>query len=138
MIGGEGYCVSLAIACTSRRRAPVTRGRRRPFLEPKTDGCDPQPAPSGAAFREALEDTMAATVEHATPARSAWAEEARASLALSWPLILTNAAQTAMTSTDVLVMGRLGPDSLAAGALGANLFFAFLLFGVGVTSAAAP
>jgi multidrug resistance protein, MATE family len=70
--------------------------------------------------------------------RSAWMEEILASLSLAWPLILTNAAQTAMTATDVLVMGRLGPDALAAGALGVNIYFAFLIFGVGVASAAAP
>ena len=34
------------------------------------------------------------------------------------------------------MMGRLGPDALAAGALGANLYFAFLIFGIGVMSAA--
>jgi MATE family multidrug resistance protein len=72
------------------------------------------------------------------PTRNAWAQEAFASLALSWPLILTNAAQTAMTATDVLVMGRLGAKALAAGALGVNLYFAFLIFGFGVVSAAAP
>jgi multidrug resistance protein, MATE family len=81
---------------------------------------------------------MGKTIEHERPARAAWAKEAAASLALSWPLILTNAAQTAMTSTDVLVMGRLGPEALAAGALGANLYFAFLLFGIGLVGATAP
>ena len=29
-----------------------------------------------------------------------------------------------MTATDVVMMGWLGPDALAAGALGANLYFA--------------
>ena len=40
--------------------------------------------------------------------RAAWLAEARATLALSWPLILTNLAQHGMTATDVLMMGRLG------------------------------
>src|SRR5262245_55507569 len=81
---------------------------------------------------------MTADAAIARPARNAWAEEALASLSLSWPLVLTNAAQTAMTSTYVLVMGRLGPEALAAGALGVNLYFALLIFGVGLASAAAP
>lgn len=59
-------------------------------------------------------------------------------LALSWPMVLTNLAQTAMTTTDVLMMGHLGPDALAAGALGANLYMAALIFGLGVMSAVSP
>lgn len=59
-------------------------------------------------------------------------------LALSWPMVLTNVAQTAMTATDVVMMGHLGPEQLAAGALGANLYMAVLIFGIGVMAAVAP
>ena len=48
-------------------------------------------------------------------------------LALSWPMVLTNVAQNAMTATDVIMMGHLSPDSLAAGALGTNLYNAALI-----------
>ncbi|WP_038361261.1 MATE family efflux transporter [Bosea sp. UNC402CLCol] len=75
----------------------------------------------------------------AAPARShPWLTEARAMLALSWPMVLTNVAQTAMTATDVVMMGHLGPQALAAGALGSNLYTAFLIFGIGVMSAVSP
>lgn len=67
-----------------------------------------------------------------------WLAEARAMLALSWPMVLTNVAQTAMTATDVVMMGHLGPQALAAGALGGNLYTAFLIFGIGVMSAVSP
>ncbi|MDR6871492.1 MATE family multidrug resistance protein [Bosea sp. BE125] len=67
-----------------------------------------------------------------------WLTEARAMLALSWPLVLTNVAQTAMTATDVMMMGHLGPDALAAGALGSNLYMAVLIFGIGVMAAVSP
>ena len=60
-----------------------------------------------------------------------WRAEIRAMLQLSWPMILTNLGQTAMTATDVLMMGRLGSDALAAGSLGANLYFLPLIFGLG-------
>ncbi|MBS0220988.1 MAG: MATE family efflux transporter [Proteobacteria bacterium] len=70
--------------------------------------------------------------------QQAWIAEARATIVLAWPLILTNVAQTAMTTTDVLLMGRLGSEALAAGALGANLYFAILIFGLGLTTATAP
>jgi len=59
-------------------------------------------------------------------------------LVLSWPMVLTNVAQTAMTATDVVMMGQLGPEALAAGALGANLYHATLIFGIGVMSAVSP
>lgn len=59
-------------------------------------------------------------------------------LALAWPMILTNLAQVAMTATDVAMIGRLGSDSLAAGALGSNLYFAPLILGLGLTYATAP
>jgi multidrug resistance protein, MATE family len=70
--------------------------------------------------------------------RRAWVAELRATLALSWPIVLTNIAQTAMTTTDVMMMGWLGADVLAAGALSVNLFVAFLIFGIGLVAATSP
>jgi multidrug resistance protein, MATE family len=70
--------------------------------------------------------------------RTAWLGEVRATLALGWPMVLTNVAQTALTTTDVIVLGRLGAPALAAGTLGANLYLAVLLFGVGVMTATSP
>ena len=73
----------------------------------------------------------------ASPA-TPWRDEIRAMLALAWPMVLTNLAQTAMTATDVLVMGRLGAEALAAGALGSNLYFAPMIFGLGLMLATSP
>lgn len=72
------------------------------------------------------------------PPKSAWGREMRATLALAWPIALTNLAQTAMPTTDVILIGRLGPDALAAAALATNFYFAFLFFGIGVVTATAP
>jgi MATE family multidrug resistance protein len=69
---------------------------------------------------------------------SPWLDEAKAMLALSWPMVLTNIAQTAMTATDVVMMGHLSPEALAAGALGANLYMAVLIFGIGMMAAVPP
>jgi MATE family multidrug resistance protein len=71
-------------------------------------------------------------------ARGAWAAEARATLALAWPLILTNLAQIAITTTDVLMMGRLGPEALAAGNLGVAVYFALFIFAIGIAMATSP
>ena len=50
--------------------------------------------------------------------RELWRAELAATLALGWPLILTNLAQTGLTTADVILMGWLGAEALAAGALG--------------------
>jgi MATE family multidrug resistance protein len=64
--------------------------------------------------------------------------EIAATLSLSAPLIVANLATSAMTTTDVMMLGWLSPEALAAGALGYNLYFPLLLFGIGVISAASP
>jgi MATE family multidrug resistance protein len=48
--------------------------------------------------------------------KSAWIAELRATLSLGWPLILTNVAQNALMTSDVILMGWLGSEALAAGA----------------------
>jgi len=78
-------------------------------------------------------------IAEANPApRPAWGAEVRATLALAWPLILTNLTQVVLGVTDVVMMGWLGPEALAAGALATNLNFAFLIFGIGLVTATAP
>jgi MATE family multidrug resistance protein len=62
----------------------------------------------------------------------------RATLALSYPLIFTNLAQALIPATNVVLLGWAGPKSLAAGALGVNLYNAFMVFGTGLISAVAP
>jgi MATE family multidrug resistance protein len=64
--------------------------------------------------------------------------EIAATFALSWPIVLTNVAINFMTTTDVMFLGRLSPEALAAGSLGFNSYTPIFLFCVGVVSAAAP
>jgi MATE family, multidrug efflux pump len=70
--------------------------------------------------------------------REAWLGEFRAMLALGSPLVLTNLAQIALTTTDVIVLGRLGPSALAAGTLGVNLYFGLMMFSIGLVVATSP
>lgn len=67
-----------------------------------------------------------------------WAAEVRASLTLGWPLILTNLAQIALVTTDIIYMGQLGPDALAAGSLAASLYHTVMIFSMGLVSATIP
>jgi MATE family multidrug resistance protein len=70
--------------------------------------------------------------------RRLWREEFRATVALAWPLVLTNVTSTLISSTDVVLLGWAGSRTLAAGTLGMNLYIAFLIFGMGLVTAAAP
>jgi multidrug resistance protein, MATE family len=74
----------------------------------------------------------------ATKTASPWALEARAMLALAMPLILANLAQSVIHATDLIFLGRLGADALAAGSLGVNLYVPCMLFGLGLIAAVAP
>lgn len=69
---------------------------------------------------------------------SGWSGEFVALLALGWPLIAAQLAQNALFTTDVIMMGWLGPQYLAAGSLATSFFNIFLLSGFGVVSAVAP
>lgn len=68
----------------------------------------------------------------------AWRREARALTALAIPIVLTNVGQVAIQTTDVVMIGWLGPEALAASVLGVNVMFVLLLFSIGVVAATAP
>src|SRR4028119_2444041 len=76
------------------------------------------------------------SAEPASP--SLWRLEMRATLALAWPLIVTNLAQSLIQATDVILLGWAGAGTLAAGTLGVNVYIIFLIFGLGLVTAAAP
>jgi MATE family multidrug resistance protein len=64
--------------------------------------------------------------------------ELRAMFVLALPLVLTQLSQILVHTTEVLLLGRLGPAELAAAPLAAALFHTTLRFGVGIVSATAP
>ncbi len=66
-----------------------------------------------------------------------WLKELRATGALSLPLALAQLGHIAINTTDILMIGRLGPGALASAALGGALYFAVMLFGVGIVSVVA-
>ena len=72
------------------------------------------------------------------PLSKSWADEARATLALAWPLILSNLSGALIHATDVFLLGKLGPEPLAAGALATNFVMSISLFGMGLMVATAP
>jgi MATE family multidrug resistance protein len=69
---------------------------------------------------------------------SGWRAELRATISLALPIIVTQLAQIAILTTDVVMMGWLGPEALASGALGVNIIFLLVVTGLGVTMATSP
>src|SRR5690606_20753627 len=74
----------------------------------------------------------------ASSARGAWLSELRATFALAWPLVVAQLAQNLFYTTDVIMMGWLGPQFLAAGALASAFMMPVLLLGIGIVGAVAP
>jgi MATE family multidrug resistance protein len=66
------------------------------------------------------------------PFRLSWIAESRANLGLAVPIAIGLVAQMAMVFIDNIMVGRLGAGYLAAGGLGANLYFTPIVLGMGV------
>lgn len=67
-----------------------------------------------------------------------WWREIRATARLALPLALVQLAYMAIVTTDVVMMGWLGSDSLAAGSLAGHFYAFFDVFALGVVGAVAP
>lgn len=80
---------------------------------------------------------LAATDLRHRPA-SPWRDEVRATLKLSAPLVLINLAQHGLIASNAVLLGRLGAEPVAAGALATSLYLLLYIGGIGLTSAVAP
>lgn len=76
-------------------------------------------------------------MSHTATRLSLWSE-LRASLKLGSPIILTNLAQIAILTTNLIFIGSLGKVELAAGSLTASLYQACMIFSLGLVSATIP
>src|SRR5665811_2261050 len=66
------------------------------------------------------------------------AVELTETLKLAVPIALTQLGQIAMMTTDLVLIGRLGDQAVAAAALAHTVFFITFTFGMGLVSAVAP
>jgi MATE family multidrug resistance protein len=69
---------------------------------------------------------------------SPWVVEARELLQLALPLVVTQIAQMAILTTDVMMLGRLSKTALAGAALGNTVFYFAWLLALGPTAAISP
>ena len=78
------------------------------------------------------------TLEHPALRRTPWLAEARALLILAAPMAGSQLAQMAIMTTDVVLLGRLSREALAAAAIGNTVFYFAWLIGSGPGMAVAP
>ena len=57
---------------------------------------------------------------------------------LGWPMALAQLAQMSIYTIDVIMIGRLGPEDLAAASLGLIIYFAMWMLGFGPAMAVSP
>ncbi|MDI7860930.1 MATE family efflux transporter [Rhizobiaceae bacterium n13] len=69
---------------------------------------------------------------------NSWSAHFRATLALGIPLIGAQLAQLGIHTTDVMIVGRLGAEQLAAIVLAGQFFFTIFIFGSGFSMAVVP
>ncbi len=69
---------------------------------------------------------------------NSWPAHFRATLALGIPLIGAQLAQLGINTTDVMIVGRLGAEQLAAMVLSGQFLFTILIFGSGFAIAVVP
>ncbi len=62
----------------------------------------------------------------------------RATIKLSWPIIIGQMGQVLMGVVDTAMVGRIGEASVAAAGLSSSIFFLIAVFGIGGSTAVAP
>lgn len=83
-------------------------------------------------------DTPIDAHRYARKTDNSWSAHFRATLALGIPLIGAQLAQLGINTTDVMIVGRLGAERLAAMVLSAQFLFTILVFGSGFAIAVIP
>lgn len=83
-------------------------------------------------------DMPVAARPYAPDNNNSWSAHIRATLALGIPLIGAQLAQLGINTTDVMIVGRLGAEQLAAMVLSAQFLFTILIFGAGFSIAVVP
>lgn len=72
------------------------------------------------------------------PAKGLWRREFFALMAIGLPMGLTQLVQFSINTVDIVMIGQLGPEPLAAGALGLVMFYVLFVAGMGPAMAVSP
>ncbi|MEQ8936574.1 MAG: MATE family efflux transporter [Amphiplicatus sp.] len=79
-----------------------------------------------------------ANINQRQPSAGLWRAELKALLVLGAPMALTQLIQFSINTVDVLMIGRLGAEPLAAASLGIVMYYAVFLLGLGPAMAISP
>ena len=82
--------------------------------------------------------SSSAAVGNVSQGGSSWAAHFRATLALGIPLIGAQLAQLGIHTTDMIIVGQLGAEKLAAMVLAGQFYFVVFIFGTGFSVAVVP
>ena len=83
-------------------------------------------------------ETIRAADATVPAASGLWRAELAQTIRLAVPMALTQLGQVVMMTTDLVLIGRLGDEALAAAALAHTVLFAAFTLGMGLVSAVAP
>lgn len=81
---------------------------------------------------------LSPTVGNVQAAGDSWTSHIRATLALGIPLVFAQLAQLGIHTTDMIIVGQLGAEKLAAMVLAGQFFFVIFVFGSGFSVAVVP
>jgi MATE family multidrug resistance protein len=125
-VGGDArICSGFAGTADRWRQNAAERTIRAFFSRPFPAACPP----SSSRFATNVMPQWSA---------SAYRSEVRANLQLALPLMAAQLAGVGMGTVDTVFAGRLGPDALAAVAVGVNLNVVFWVFSLGLAMACSP
>ena len=99
---------------------------------------EPTLADAAAPARAAAPSRANASGAYAAWTGSPWAVELAALIRLAAPLAISQLAQMAILTTDVIMLGRLGTRALASAAIGNTVYYFAWLVGNGPAAAVAP
>lgn len=85
-----------------------------------------------------LTDSTLRAPAHPADTTALWMAEGRALIRLAAPLVLTQLAQMAVLTTDIVMLGRLSREALASAAIGNTVYYLAWLIGSGPPAAIAP
>jgi MATE family multidrug resistance protein len=81
---------------------------------------------------------LSPTVGNVPETGNSWGSHIRATLALGIPLVCAQLAQLGIHTTDMIIVGQLGAEKLAAMVLAGQFFFVVFIFGSGFSVAVVP
>src|SRR5690606_22699778 len=119
-----GWPLLNPLSCLPGRCAPATPSTHHYF------GLDHRQPRDTSNMNDQITVAPIATASPIAESAS-WGTELRATFNLAWPLVIAQLAQNALNTTNVILLGWLGPGYLAAGILATAFYMPFMVAATG-------